>query len=142
MVSPRVFSSSSTSSIALATILAVLLALSTFVTQAESKSLSTAPQSKVAEEGFENVNDDEGLQGNEVAPQFALSPYPYGLNLLGSPQAARDAAFARQMLARQLLRNYELSELLRKRSGAAGQQSGFYKQCAFNAVSCFGRKRK
>ncbi|XP_022249192.1 prohormone-1-like [Limulus polyphemus] len=61
--------------------------------------------------------------------------YPSDLDLLNDDGTMDTALinylFARQMI-RRLSKNLDISDLQRKRS--------YWKQCAFNAVSCFGRK--
>ncbi|XP_076358883.1 prohormone-1-like [Tachypleus tridentatus] len=61
--------------------------------------------------------------------------YPSDLDLLNDDGTLDTALinylFARQMI-RRLSKNLDISDLQRKRS--------YWKQCAFNAVSCFGRK--
>ncbi|XP_067144743.1 prohormone-1-like [Centruroides vittatus] len=66
--------------------------------------------------------------GQEKAIPFELDFTPDD----GSPETAiMNYLFARQMVNR-IRNNLDISDLQRKRS--------YWKQCAFNAVSCFGRK--
>ncbi|XP_076369449.1 prohormone-1-like [Tachypleus tridentatus] len=61
--------------------------------------------------------------------------YPSDLDLV-EDDGTMDAALINYLFARQMMRrlnnNMDTSDLQRKRS--------YWKQCAFNAVSCFGRK--
>ncbi|XP_076315690.1 prohormone-1-like [Tachypleus tridentatus] len=61
--------------------------------------------------------------------------YPTDLDIPGDDgsvdAALLDYLFARQMVQR-LRNNLDISDLQKKRT--------YWKQCAFNAVSCFGRK--
>ncbi|XP_022246106.1 prohormone-1-like isoform X2 [Limulus polyphemus] len=67
----------------------------------------------------------------ETEQQF----YPSDLDLVDD-DGSMDAALINYLFARQMMRrlnnNLDTSDLQRKRS--------YWKQCAFNAVSCFGRK--